>query len=113
RFRTPVCVAVEGHVQLAPVASEQGPAVPDHDVALEAKALVRLDPRALDLRVAAKGEDVVAHHVLLAVVLVAAAVGRSADHVVLSEDVGGSLVEVDTPASVLHTAHLLESASSN
>src|SRR5262245_17439834 len=65
RCRTPGCVAGEGHVQLAPVASEQGPAVPDHDVALEAKALVRLDPRALDLRVAAKGEDVVAHHVLL------------------------------------------------
>ena len=54
-----------------------------------------------DLRVAAEREDVVAHHVVAAVVLVESAVGRAVDEVVLQDDAGAPLVGVEAPALVV------------
>ena len=48
-------------------------------VPLEGEAGVRFRPGALDLRVAAEGEDVVADDILLAIVLVDPAVGGAID----------------------------------
>ena len=85
-------------------AGEERALVPVDDVALEAEALVVFHAWALDLGIAAEGEDVVPDRVLLAVVLVEAAVGRPVNQVVLGEDVGGALVEVDAPAAVFQPA---------
>ena len=57
-------------------------------------------PRALELGLAAEGEDVVLDVVLLAVVLVEAAGAGAVDEVVLHHDAAGALVGIEAPAAV-------------
>src|SRR5665213_3631187 len=97
----PIGVVIEGDVEFVPVAGEQYAGAVVDDVVLEGKAAVVFETGTLDLGIAAQGEDVIADDVVLAVVLVEAAVGGATDEIILGENIGGSLVEVDAPAPVL------------
>ena len=56
--------------------------------------------RADDLAVRGEGKDVVANHIVAAVMLVEAAVVGAIDDVVLPKDVGAALVGIQSPAAV-------------
>ena len=69
---------------------------------------MRLGPRALELVLLGEGEDVVAQHVVLAVVLMKTAGLRAIDHVVLQHDVARTLVGIEPPAAVAEGIDVVE-----
>ncbi len=99
----PVEVVFHRELVVTPVPAQQRRlrgVLPVDDVALEGERQVRLDAGALDLPLEAEGEDVVADHVLPAVVLVEASGLHVVDEVVLHRDPAAPLVGVEPPASV-------------
>src|SRR4051812_25630629 len=78
---SPVDVVIELHPRFLPPTSEQVAGSKVNDVLFERKAWMIFDLGALDLCVAAEGENVVADDVLLAVVLMEAAVRCAVDKV--------------------------------
>ncbi len=90
------------HVKLVlPIALEDIGLLPDDHVVLKRKRPMLLDAAALQPLLAAVDQHVVAHHVVLAIVLVEAAGLRADDEIIFGNDVGGPLVEVDAPSAVI------------
>src|SRR5690348_5452716 len=73
----PVGVVVESCLCFRPVSRQQRAMIPVNQVTSERKAQVVFDSRALDLRIAAEGKDVVPNDVVGSVMLVKPAVSRA------------------------------------
>ena len=98
--RVEVAVVVDLGPDAIPGTAKQGTGLPVHDVVLEREGKMVFDPSRRDLRVLAADQDVVADHVLFAVVLVEAAGLGVVDQVVLHRDAGTALVGIQSPAAV-------------
>ena len=80
---------------------------PIHDVAFEGETAVSFFPRAPELRLFAKSEDVIADDILAPVVLMKAAVLGAVNNVVLKQDLAAAFVGIESPTAVRKARHVV------
>lgn len=100
RSRVEINIVIAIKFSIAPIAFEQFAGVEVNDVVIEGEGDVILGASSLQLRVAAKSEDVVAHNVFFSVMLMKSAVRRAKDDVVFRENTGAAFVEINSPTAV-------------
>ncbi len=88
----PVKVVVEQELAVAPRTVKEFAFFLIHDVAFEGEAAVSFFPRAPELRLFAKSENVIADNILAPIVLMEAAVLSAVNNVVLKQDLTAAFV---------------------
>ena len=106
----PVEVALQQEVgrRAGPDAAERIAAIEDDEVLREREGAMLFGAAALELVEVREGEDVIPDHVILAVVLVVAAVGRVVADVAFHRDAGAAFVVVETPAPVAEATDVVD-----